>query len=124
MSDSSRLMTKEEIREKSLHLFKGGLRMVECFANTAIIILELNMAGIMGIFFGLEQWGYFLGHYVTMFEKSLENHKAVINAEGYKIAERLTIPLMKNIATVRDMCREGRTTATLNKLQAFRNHLQ
>ena len=124
MSDSTRSLTKEEVRDKCLHLFKGGLRMVECFTTTAIIILESNIAGITGIYYGLEQWGNFLGHYLTMFEKSIENHKTLISTEGYKIAERLTLPLMKNIATLREMCKEGRTLITLNKLRAFRNHLQ
>lgn len=124
MSDSTRLLTKEELHDKCLHLFKGGLRMVECFTTTAIIILEENIAGITGIYYGLEQWGNFLGHYLYMFEKSIENHRTFISTQGYKIAERLTLPLMKNIATVREMCKEGRTLVTLNKLRAFRNHLQ
>jgi hypothetical protein len=124
MSDSTRLLTKEELHDKCLHLFKGGLRMVECFTTTAIIILESNIAGITGIYFGLEQWGNFLGLYLSGFERSIENHKTFISTQGYKIAERLTLPLMKNIATVREMCKEGRTLVTLNKLCAFRNHLQ
>jgi hypothetical protein len=41
------------------------------------------MAGIMGIFFGLEQWGNFLGHYVTMFEKSLENPVVISTTPHY-----------------------------------------
>jgi len=73
MSDSTKLLTKEELKDRCLHLFKGGLRMVECFTTTAIIILESNIAGITGIYYGLEQWGNFLGHYLTMFEKSIEN---------------------------------------------------
>jgi hypothetical protein len=59
-----------------------------------------------------------------MFERSIENHKTLISTEGHKIAERLTLPLMKNIATLREMCKEGRTLITFNKLCAFRNHLQ
>jgi hypothetical protein len=35
-----------------------------------------------------------------------------------------TLPLMKNIATLREMCKEGRNLITLNKICAFRNHLQ
>jgi hypothetical protein len=124
MSDSTKLLTKEELKDRCLHLFKGGLKMVECFTTTAIIILESNIAGITGIYFGLEQWGNFLGHYLTMFEKSIENHKTLISTEGSKIAERLTLPLMKNIATLREMCKEGRNLITFNKLCAFRNHLQ
>ena len=124
MSDITRLLTKEELKDRCLHLFKGGLKMVECFTTTAIIILESNIAGITGIYFGLEQWGNFLGLYLSGFEKSIENHKTFISTEGYKIAERLTLPLMKNIATLREMCKEGRTLITFNKLCAFRNHLQ
>jgi len=54
--------------------------MVECFTTTAIIILESNIAGITGIYYGLEQWGNFLGHYLTMFEKSKSILQAELNA--------------------------------------------
>ncbi len=98
--------------------------MLLCFTNTAIIILEHNMRGIIRVFFGLEQWAMFLHYYIAIFEKSLVNHKQQINAYGYTLAEKLKLPLMKDIGILRDMCREGRTPATLSKLRIYGNHLQ
>ena len=42
--------------DKNFKLFIGGLEMVSGLTRTAIVILECNLAGVVGLFFGLEQW--------------------------------------------------------------------
>ena len=91
--------------------------MLLCFTDTAIDILKDNMKGIIGLYYGLEPWGRFLQYYLAMFEKTLVLYKTQINAHGYTIAEKLSLPLMKDIGILIDMCKEGRTPHTLHKLQ-------
>ena len=113
-------MTKEE----HVDLFKGGLKMLLSFTTTAIDILNDNMKGTIGLYYGLEPWGRFLQYYLGMFEKTLVIYKNQINSQGYIIAERLSLPLMKDIGILIDICKEGRTPNTLHKLQVYRHHIQ
>ena len=110
--------------EEHIDLFKGGLKMLLNFITTAIDILNDNMKGTIGLYYGLEPWGRFLQYYLAMFEKTLVLHKKQVNDQGYLIAERLSLPLMKDIGILIDMCKEGRTPDTLHKLKAYQHHVQ
>jgi len=109
--------------DKSFKLFIEGLEMVSGLTKTAIVILECNLAGVVGLFFGLEQWSIVMSFYITAHERSLVRYKDLVNEQGAKLANHLTIPLIKNLEILRDMCREGRTTQTLDKLKALKHHL-
>jgi hypothetical protein len=122
-SDNRRLLTNLT-KEEHIDLFKGGLKMLLNFTTTAIDILNDNMKGTIGLYYGLEAWGRFLQYYLGMFEKTLVIYKKQINTQGYIIAERLSLPLMKDIGILIDMCKEGRTPITLHKLQVYRHHIQ
>jgi hypothetical protein len=124
MASNSRILLTELTKEEHINLFKGGLKMLLNFTTTAIDILNDNMKGTIGLYYGLEPWGRFLQYYLGMFEKTLVVYKKQINAPGYAIAERLSLPLMKDIGILIDMCREGRTPSTLHKLQIYRHHIQ
>jgi hypothetical protein len=123
MASNTKMLT-EMTKEENIHLFKGGLKMLLCFTDTAIDILKDNMKGIIGLYYGLEPWGRFLQYYLAMFEKTLVLYKTQINAHGYTIAEKLSLPLMKDIVILIDMCKEGRTPHTLHKLQIYKHHIQ
>lgn len=110
--------------EEHIDLFKGGLKMLLNFTTTAIDILTDNMKGTVGLYYGLEPWGRFLQYYLGMFEKTLIVYKTQINTQGYTIAERLSLPLIKNIGILIDICKEGRTPSTLHKLQVYQHHIQ
>jgi hypothetical protein len=114
------IMTKEE----RIDLFKGGLKMLLCFTDTAIEILNDNMKGTIGLYYGLEAWGKFLQYYLAMFEKTLVQYKGQINSFGYAVAEKLSLPLMKDIGILMKLCNEGRTPQTLHKLRLYRHHIQ
>ena len=109
--------------DKNFKLFVGGLEMVLGLTKTAIVILVYNLTGVVGLFFGLEQWSIVMSFYITAHERSLVRYKDIVTKQGAKLANHLTIPLIKNLETLRDMCREGRTVQTLNRLKAFENHL-
>jgi hypothetical protein len=64
-----------------------------------------------------------MSFYITAHERSLVRYKDIVTEQGAKLANHLTIPLIKNLETLRGMCREGRTVQTLNRLKAFENHL-
>jgi hypothetical protein len=124
MASNNRILLTNLTKEEHINLFKGGLKMLLNFTTTAIDILNDNMKGTIGLYYGLEPWGRFLQYYLGMFEKTLVIYKKQINASGYVIAERLSLPLMKDIGILIDMCREGRTPDTLHKLQVYRHHIQ
>jgi len=109
--------------DKNFKLFVGGLEMVLGLTKTAIVILVYNLTGVVGLFFGLEQWSIVMSFYITAHERSLVRYKDIVTEQGAKLANHLTIPLIQNLETLRDMCREGRTVQTLNRLKAFENHL-
>jgi hypothetical protein len=124
MASNNRILLTELTKEEHINLFKGGLKMLLNFTTTAIDILNDNMKGTIGLYFGLEPWGRFLQYYLGMFERTLIIYKKQINAHGYAIAEKLSLPLMKDIGILIDMCKEGRTPNTLHKLQIYRHHVQ
>jgi hypothetical protein len=124
MASNNRTLITEMTKEEKINLFKGGLKMLLCFTTTAIDILDDNMKGTIGLYYGLEPWGRFLQYYLAMFEKTLVLYKKQINAHGYDIAEKLSLPLMKDIGILIDMCKEGRTPNTLHKLQMYKHHVQ
>jgi hypothetical protein len=124
MASNNRILLTDLTKEEHINLFKGGLKMLLNFTTTAIDILNDNMKGTIGLYYGLEPWGRFLQYYLGVFEKTLVIYKKQINAPGYVIAERLSLPLMKDIGILIDMCREGRTPDTLHKLQIYRHHIQ
>ena len=124
MASNSRRLLTNLTQEEHIDLFKGGLKMLLNFTTTAIDILNDNMKGTIGLYNGLEPWGRFLQYYLGMFEKTLVIYKKQINAQGYIIAERLSLPLMKDIGILIDICKEGRTPNTLRKLQVYRHHIQ
>jgi hypothetical protein len=109
--------------DRNFKLFIGGLEMVLGLTKTAITILEYNLQGVVGLFFGIEQWSIVISFYITAHERSLVRHKDTVTEQGAKLANHLTIPLIKNMETLRDMCREGRSVETLMKLGAFESHL-
>jgi len=109
--------------DRNFRLFIGGLEMVLGLTKTAITILKYNLQGVVGLFFGIEQWSIVISFYITAHERSLVRHKDTVTEQGAKLANHLTIPLIKNMETLRDMCKEGRSIETLNKLKAFESHL-
>jgi len=124
MASNNRRLLTNLTKEEHIDLFKGGLKMLLNFTTTAIDILNDNMKGTIGLYYGLEPWGRFLQYYLGMFEKTLVIYKKQINTQGYIIAERLSLPLMKDIGILIDMCKEGRTPSTLHKLQRYQHHIQ
>ncbi len=124
MTNNDRVILTKLTKEEHINLFKGGLKMLLNFTTTAIDILNDNMRGTIGLYYGLEPWGRFLQYYLAVFEKTLVIYKNQINAHEYVIAERLSLPLMKDIGMLIDMCKEGRTPDTLHKLQVYRHHVQ
>jgi hypothetical protein len=57
--------------ERNFQLFKAGLSMVSCLTGEAIRILEFNLKGLQGLFFGLKQWGVIMSICIEYHEKSL-----------------------------------------------------
>ena len=80
--------------ERNFQLFKAGLSMVSCLTGEAIRILESNLKGLQGLFFGLKQWGVIMSICIEYHEKSLLKHKERICIREGKIAESLTLPLI------------------------------
>jgi hypothetical protein len=74
-NDNRRLLTNLT-KEEHIDLFKGGLKMLLNFTTTAIDILNDNMKGTIGLYYGLEPWGRFLQYYLGMFEKTLVIYKS------------------------------------------------
>jgi hypothetical protein len=124
MASNDRVVLTKMTKEEHINLFKGGLKMLLNFTTTAIDILNDNMKGTIGLYYGLEPWGRFLQYYLAVFEKTLIIYKNQINAHEYILAERLSLPLMKDVGMLIDMCKEGRTPNTLHKLQVYRHHVQ
>jgi hypothetical protein len=124
MTNNDRVILTKLTKEEHINLFKGGLKMLLNFTTTAIDILNDNMRGTIGLYYGLEPWGRFLQYYLAVFEKTLVIYKNQINTHEYVIAERLSLPLIKDIGTLIDICKEGRTPNTLHKLQVYKHHVQ
>jgi hypothetical protein len=109
--------------ERNFQLFKTGLLMISCLAENAIHILELNLKGIQGLFLGLGQWGVIMSICIEYHEKSLAKHKKLICEKGAEIAEMLTLPLIKNMRQLRDLCYKSRNELTLLELQVYKHHI-
>ncbi len=71
--------------ERNFQLFKAGLSMVSCLTGEAIRVLEANLKGLQGLFFGLGQWGVIMSICIEYHEKSLVKHKELICERGAKI---------------------------------------
>jgi hypothetical protein len=109
--------------ERNFQLFKAGLSMVSCLTGEAIRILESNLKGLQGLFFGLKQWGVIMSICIEYHEKSLLKHKELICIREGKIAESLTLPLIKNLRQLKDLCNKGKSEQTLLELNTFKFHI-
>ncbi len=109
--------------ERNFQLFKTGLSMVSCLTGEDIRILESNLKGLQGLFFGLKQWGVIMSICIEYHEKSLVKHKELICVREGKIAESLTLPLIKNLRQLRDLCNRSKSEQTLLELNAFKFHI-
>ena len=81
MASNNRILLTNLTKDEHINLFKGGLKMLLNFTTTAIDILNDNMKGTIGLYYGLEPWGRFLQYYLGMFEKTLFIYKKQINAQ-------------------------------------------
>lgn len=109
--------------ERNFQLFKAGLSMVSCLTGEAIRILESNLKGLQGLFFGLKQWGVIMSICIEYHEKSLLKHKELICIREGKIAESLTLPLIKNLRQLKDLCNKSKSEQTLLELNTFKFHI-
>jgi hypothetical protein len=109
--------------ERNFQLFKTGLLMISSLTKNAIHILELNLKGIQGLFLGLGQWGVIMSICIEYHEKSLVKHKELICEKGAKIAESLTLPLIRNMRQLRDLCNKSKSEQTLLELNVFKFHI-
>ena len=109
--------------ERNFQLFKAGLSMVSCLTGEAIRILESNLKGLQGLFFGLKQWGVIMSICIEYHEKSLLKHKEKICIREGKIAESLTLPLIRNLRQLKDLCNRSKSEQTLLELNAFKFHI-
>jgi hypothetical protein len=109
--------------ERNFQLFKAGLSMVSCLTGEAIRVLEANLKGLQGLFFGLGQWGVIMSICIEYHEKSLVKHKELICEKGAKIAESLTLPLIRNLRQLRDLCNKSKSEQTLLELNTFKFHI-
>ena len=109
--------------ERNFQLFKAGLSMVSCLTGEAIRVLESNLKGLQGLFFGLGQWGVIMSICIEYHEKSLVKHKERICEKEAKIAEALTLPLIRNLRQLRDLCNKGKSEQTLLELSTFKFHI-
>jgi hypothetical protein len=109
--------------ERNFQLFKTGLLMVSCLTGEAIRILELNLKGLQGLFLGLGQWGVIMSICIEYHEKSLVKHKELICEKGAKIAESLTLPLIRNLRQLRNLCNKSKSEQTLLELNVFKFHI-
>jgi hypothetical protein len=109
--------------ERNFQLFKAGLSMVSCLTGEAIRILESNLKGLQGLFFGLKQWGVIMSICIEYHEKSLLKHKERICIREGKIAESLTLPLIRNLRQLRDLCNRSKNEQTLLELNTFKFHI-
>jgi hypothetical protein len=109
--------------ERNFQLFKAGLSMVSCLTGEAIRILESNLKGLQGLFFGLKQWGVIMSICIEYHEKSLLKHKEKICIREGKIAESLTLPLIRNLRQLKDLCNKSKSEQTLLELNTFKFHI-
>jgi hypothetical protein len=109
--------------ERNFQLFKTGLSMVSCLTKEAIRILKSNLKGLQGLFFGLKQWGVIMSICIKYHEKSLVKHKELICKREGKIAESLTLPLIRNLRQLRDLCNKSKSEQTLLELNVFKFHI-
>jgi hypothetical protein len=109
--------------ERNFQFFKTGLSMVSCLTGEAIRVLELNLKGFQGLFLGLGQWVVIMSICIEYHEKSLVKHKELICEREGKIAESLTLPLIRNMRQLRDLCNKSKSEQTLLELNMFKFHI-
>ncbi len=49
-------------------------------------LLQATLQGIVGLFFGIEQWSIVISFYITAHERSLVRHKDTVTEQGAKLA--------------------------------------
>lgn len=109
--------------ERNFQLFKTGLFMISRLTEIAIHVLEKNLKGIQGLFVGLKQWGVIVSIGVEYHERSLIKHKDLICEKQGRIADALTLPLIKNMQQLRELCYKERSEQTLIELQVYKSHV-